>query len=182
VGILRRISRLIGAKTIMTDVKRGQTAPGFSLKGLDGKSYSLDSLRQKGAVLAAFFKISCPVCQFTFPFLERLYQRYGGDNVTFLGISQDDAIATAGFTRQYGVTFPLVLDEKGNGYPASNAYGLTSVPTIFLIDEDGTVRINSMGFVKNDLERIAAELAERRQVALSPLFRPNESVPANKPG
>jgi len=52
----------------------------------------------------------------------------------------------------------------------------------FLIDEDGTVRISSMGFVKNDLERIAAELAERRHVALSPLFRPNESVPANKPG
>ncbi len=120
----------------MTNVKGGQTAPGFSLNGLDGKSYSLDSLRQKGPVVAAFFKISCPVCQFTFPFLERLYQRYGGDNVTFLGISEDDAKATIG----------------------------------------------SMGFVKNDLERIATELAERRQVASSPLFRPNESVPANKPG
>src|SRR5260370_42601032 len=97
--MLRKISRLIGAKTIMTNVKGGQTAPGFSLNGLDGKSYSLDSLRQKGPVVAAFFKISCPVCQFTFPFLERLYQRYGGDNVTFLGISQDDAKATAGFWR-----------------------------------------------------------------------------------
>ena len=166
----------------MTNVKGGQTAPEFSLKGLDGKSYSLDTLRQKGPVVAAFFKISCPVCQFTFPFLERLYQRYGGDNVTFLGISQDDAQATAGFARQYGVTFPMVLDEKGNGYPASNAYGLTSVPTIFLIDEDRTVRIGSMGFVKGDLERIATELAERRKVASAPLFQPHESVPANKPG
>jgi peroxiredoxin len=182
VGILRKISRLIGAKTIMTNVKGGQSAPGFSLNGLDGKSYLLDSLRQKGPVVAAFFKISCPVCQFTFPFLERLYQRYGGDNVTFLGISQDDAQATAGFARQYGVTFPMALDEKANGYPASNAYGLTSVPTIFLIDEDGTIRIGSMGFVKNDLERIATELAERRKIASSPLFRPNESVPASKPG
>lgn len=166
----------------MTDVKAGQPAPGFSLKGLDGESYSLDSLRQKGAVVAAFFKISCPVCQFTFPFLERLYQRYGGGNVAFLGISQDDAKATAAFARQYGITFPMALDEKGNGYPASNAYGLTNVPTTFLIDEDGTARIGSMGFVKGDLERIAAELAERRQIALSPLFRPNEPVPANKPG
>lgn len=181
-GILRKISRLIGANTIMTNVKRGQSAPGFSLNGLDGKSYSLDSLRQKGPVVAAFFKISCPVCQFTFPFLERLYQRYGGDNVTFLGISQDDAKATTSFAREYGVTFPMALDENAKGYPASNAYGLTSVPTIFLIDEDGTVRIDSMGFVKNDLERIATELAERRKIASSPLFRPNESVPANKPG
>src|SRR5260370_25433852 len=151
----------------MTNVKGGQTAPVFSLNGLDGKSYSLDSLRQKGPVVAAFFKISCPVCQFTLPFLERLYQRYGGDNVTFLGISQDDAKATAGFAREYGGTFPMVLDEKGNGYPASNAYGLTSVPTILLVDEDGTFRIGSMGFVKNELDEIAKETSERRQIAAS---------------
>ena len=166
----------------MTHVIAGQTAPGFSLKGLDGKSYSLEVLREKGPVVAAFFKTSCPVCQFTFPFLQRLYQRYGDSGVTFLGISQDDAKATAGFAREYGATFPMVLDEKEIGYPASNAYGLTNVPTIFLIDANGRVRVSSMGFVKDDLERIAAELAERRKVAPAPLFRPTESVPANKPG
>jgi peroxiredoxin len=182
VGILRKISRWMGTENTMTHVGAGQTAPGFSLKGLDGKSYSLEALRQKGPVVAAFFKISCPVCQFTFPFLQRLYQRYGDDSVTFLGISQDDAKATAGFAREYGVTFPVVLDEKEKGYPASNAYVLTNVPTILWIDADGTVRIGSMGFVKDDLERIAAELAERRKMAPSPLFRSNEPVPANKPG
>lgn len=166
----------------MTHVNAEQSAPGFSLKGLDGKNYSLDTLRQKGPVLAAFFKISCPVCQFTFPFLERLYQRYGGDNVTFLGVSQDDAKATANFARDYRVTFPMVLDEREKGYPASNAYGLTNVPTIFLIDTDGTVRVSSMGFVKNDFERMAAELAEARRIGPAPLFRANESVPANRPG
>jgi peroxiredoxin len=166
----------------MTRVDGARTAPEFSLKGLDGTTHSLEALRQKGPVVAAFFKISCPVCQFTFPFLQRLYQRYGGDNVTFLGISQDDAKATGGFARQYGVTFPMVLDEKDKGYPASNAYALTNVPTVFLIDTDGTVRVASMGFVKDDLERIAAELAERREIAPAPLFAPTESVPANRPG
>jgi peroxiredoxin len=166
----------------MTHVKEAQTAPEFSLKGLDGKSYSLEELRRKGPVVAAFFKISCPVCQFTFPFLERLYQRYGGDNVTFLGISQDDAKATASFAGDYRATFPMVLDEKEKGYPASNAYGLTNVPTIFLIDADGMVRISSTGFVKDDLEEIAAELAERRGIAPAPLFKASESVPANRPG
>src|SRR6266436_6612411 len=164
----------------MTNVKGGQTAPGFSLNGLDGKSYSLDSLRQKGPVVAAFFKISCPVCQFTFPFLERLYQRYGGDNVTLLGVSQDDARSTKEFMSEYGVTFPMMLDEKG--YPVSNAYGLTSVPTIFLIEPDGTVRLSSTGFDKKDLETIARELAGRRRIAPAALFRPDENVPANNPG
>jgi peroxiredoxin len=166
----------------MTHVNAGQAAQDFSLKGLDGKNYSLEELRRKGPVVAAFFKISCPVCQFTFPFLERLHQRYGGDNVTFLGVSQDDTKATASFARDYRVTFPMVLDEKEKGYPASNAYGLTSVPTTFWIDTDGTVRVSSMGFVKDDLERIAADLAERRRIAPAPLFRANESVPANRPG
>ena len=155
----------------MTHVNAGQAAPEFSLKGIDGKIYSLEESRRKGPVLAAFFKISCPVCQFTFPFLQRLYERYGNDDVTFLGISQDDAKATAGFAKQYGIMFPIALDEKQKGYLASNAYGLTNVPTIFLIDGDGTVSISSMGFVKNDLDQIAVQLAERRKIAPAALFR-----------
>ncbi len=136
---------------------------------------------ERGPVIAAFFKISCPVCQFTFPFLERLYKRYGSDSVTFLGISQDDARSTTRFAKEYGITFPIVIDDE-NGYAVSNAYGLTNVPTIFLIDTDATVKVSSMGFDKKDLEAIAANLAERKKIALAPLFRPDEIVPANKPG
>jgi len=164
----------------MTEINAGNKAPEFSLSGLDGRSYSLSSLLQKGPVVAAFFKISCPVCQFTFPFIERLFKSYGGGDVTFLGISQDDAKATKEFASRFGATFPIAMDEKG--YPASNAYGLSMVPTIFLIDPDGTVRVSSMGFVKQDLETIASELATRKKAAASPLFRPEERIPANKPG
>ena len=179
-GILRRVSRLLGMEGEMTKINAGQRAPNFSLKGLDGKQYSLEELCKQGPVVAAFFKVSCPVCQFTFPFLERLYKQFGGDGVTFLGISQDDARATKEFSRQYGVTFPIVMDEKG--YPASNAYRLTMVPTIFLIDMDGTVKVSSMGFNKYDLEKIASELADRKHIPRAALFQPNESVPASRPG
>jgi peroxiredoxin len=181
-GILRRLSRWIGTEGTMTNIVAGNTAPGFSLKGLDGKELSLASSLQRGPVVAAFFKVSCPVCQFTFPFLERMYQRYGGDSVTFLGISQDDARDTKDFVKEFGVTFQMLFDEKQKGYPASNAYGLTSVPTIFLIETDGTVKISCMGFDKNDLESIARELAERKKMTAAALFRANESVPAHKPG
>jgi len=170
----------MGFKDGMTHIVAGTTAPEFSLKSLDQKQYALRSLVDRGPVVAAFFKISCPVCQFTFPFLERLHQRYGSGNATFLGISQDDARATKSFASEYGVTFPLVLDT--DGYPVSNGYGLTNVPTIFLIASDGKVKVSSMGFDKKDLETIAGELAERRKIALTPLFRPDEVIPANKPG
>ena len=164
----------------MTNIAAGQKAPEFSLKSLDGKEYSLKVVLEQGPVVVAFFKVSCPVCQFTFPFLERLHQRYGSDDVTFLGVSQNDAGDSKKFAQQYGVTFPTLLDSKG--YPASNAYGLTNVPTIFLIDPEGSVKVSSMGFAKADLETIANTLADRKKISRAPLFLASESVPAYKPG
>jgi peroxiredoxin len=164
----------------MPNIVIGNVAPDFSLKGLEGKEYSLGKLLKGGPVLAAFFKISCPVCQFTFPFLERIFQRYCGDGVTLLGVSQDDARPTKEFAQKYGVSFPLVIDEKN--YPVSNAYGLTNVPTIFLVEPDGTVKVSCTGFVKADLETIANELAGRRKIIPAALFKPDEKVPAFQPG
>src|SRR6202051_3707272 len=158
----------------MTTIVSGQTAPDFSLKSIGGTRYSLPELLTRGPVFVSFFKVSCPVCQFTFPFLERLYKRYGSKDITLLGISQDHARATKEFADEYGVTFPIALDAEG--YPASNAYGLTNVPTTFLIDTDGSVKIASMGFNKKDLEAVAAVLSERNKIPLSGLFRPDESV------
>lgn len=166
----------------MTNIVAGNTAPEFSLNALDGKKFALSQRLVRGPVVAAFFKISCPVCQFTFPFLERIYKRYGDEGVTFVGISQDDARATKNFAKEFGVTFTMLLDEKQKGYLVSNAYGLTNVPTIFLVETDGTVKISCMGFDKKDLESIAAALAERKKIAPAALFRPDESVPAHKPG
>jgi peroxiredoxin len=179
-GILQRLSRWTGSSKQMNTIVAGQAAPDFSLKSIDGREYSLQKLLARGPVFVSFFKVSCPVCQFTFPFLERLYKRYGGKDVTFLGISQDNARATKEFADEYGFTFPVVLDA--DGYPASNAYGLTNVPTSLLIETDGSVKIASLGFNKKDLEDVAAELSQRHQVPLSALFRPDESVPAHRPG
>lgn len=164
----------------MQTLVAGQKAPDFSLRSTDGNTYSLADLLKHGPVLAAFFKVSCPVCQFTFPFLERLYRRYGKGDVTFLGISQDHQRATKEFADEYGATFPMALDS--DGYPTSNAYGITNVPTIFLIDPDAEIKLTCFGFNKKDLESIAAALAERQKMPLSALFQPEEAVPANRPG
>lgn len=166
----------------MTHIAAGKNAPIFALKSLDGKDFSLGKMLERGPAVVAFFKVSCPVCQFTFPFIERLHQRYGGDVATIVGISQDDARATKDFAKQYGATFPMLMDEKGKGYAVSNAYGLTMVPTVFLINTDGSVKVSCMGFGKAELEAIAAELSERQKIKPIALFRADESVPANRPG
>ncbi len=164
----------------MTTIDAGHTAPDFTLKTSGKREFSLGKLCERGPVVAAFFKISCPVCQFTFPFLERLHRQYAGNGVVVLGISQNDARDTRKFCKEYGVSFPVVLDEEG--FPVSNAYGITHVPTVYLIDSGRSVKVSCMGFGKQDLEAIAAALAERRKMPAAPLFRPDEIIPANKPG
>ena len=164
----------------MTHIEAGSVAPTFSLKALDGKEISLASLLERGPVVLAFFKISCPVCQFTFPFLERIYERFGGKNASVVGVSQDDARDTKEFNQEYGVKFTTLLDS--GTYPVSNDYGLTNVPTIFLIEPGGKTKVSCVGFDKAALETIANELAQHQKITATPLFRPDEVIPAFKPG
>ena len=56
----------------MTALATGTRAPEFELKTLDGKKFTLRDELAHGPVALAFFKVSCPTCQYTFPFLERL--------------------------------------------------------------------------------------------------------------
>jgi peroxiredoxin len=179
-SIYRRLRRWLGAEDGMSNIVPGNVAPGFSLKSMDGKEFSLGPALQRGPVVLSFFKVSCPVCKFTFPFLERLYKQYGGSDVALVAVSQDNAGASRDFAHEFGVTFPVLIDDAG--YPVSNAYSLTSVPTFFLINPDGTVRVASEGFGKAEIEAIADALADRRNMTRSPVFRKDEAVPAHKPG
>ena len=159
----------------MAALTAGTKAPDFTLFGLDGSKFSLQEALRRGPVLAAFFKISCPVCQYAFPFFERLHKAHGGQKVTIVGISQDNPRDTAAFLKEYGVTFPTLLDDP-NGYAVSNAYGLTNVPTVFLIAQDGSIEISSVGWVKQDIKQLNAKLASAHQAAMPVLFKPGEDI------
>src|SRR4051812_41900998 len=112
----------------MAALDTGSSAPEITLPTLDGGTFVLSQARKQGPVAIAFFKISCPVCQMASPFFERLHQAFHGTNPRVVGISQDSPKDTAAFAKQYAITFPLALDDTKR-YPASNAYGLTNVPT-----------------------------------------------------
>ncbi len=164
----------------------GVEAPAFALKDGDGKSYALAEALKQGPVLLAFFKVSCPVCQLTFPFLERIHQAVKDKtNVRVWGISQDDAADTRAYAREYGCTFPLLLD--GSGYPVSNAYGLTNVPTLFLVKPaaagkpGGAIQLTSVGFDRKDIEAAGGEFGKLTGQSLR-VFQPSDQVPDFKPG
>ncbi len=159
----------------MTALTAGASAPDFKLQTMDGKPFSLRDALSRGPVVAAFFKVSCPVCQYAFPFLERIYKAHGGKNVSIVGISQNDKKDTAAFAKEYGVTFPILLDDT-NTYPVSNAYGLTNVPTVFWIAQDGEIEISSVGWERKEIEQINRKSAEINGGGAKAVFHPGEVV------
>lgn len=144
-------------------LKTGDTAPEFRLGDTN-----LNTLLGNGPVVLAFFKISCPICQYTFPFLERI-----ASTTPIVGISQDDSESTDEFRRAFGLTFPLVTDDAR--YTVSNAYRLDHVPSLFLVEPDRKISMSVSGFSKVDLEALG------QRFGAAP-FREGERVPDFRPG
>jgi cytochrome c biogenesis protein CcmG, thiol:disulfide interchange protein DsbE len=166
----------------MSALIAGKTAPDFTLPTTGGKSVSLYELLDQGPVVLAFFKVSCPVCQFAFPLYQRLAQAHKGTKAIFLGISQNKASDTTAFAREYGVTFPIALDNDANHYAVSNAYGLTNVPTVFYVAPGGEIEVSSVGWSKTEVDEVSAKLAAVRREHPPALWRNGEDVPAFRPG
>lgn len=169
------MNKLFGGRDSMPTLSAGATAPEFTLPAVDGGQVSLRDALKKGPVVLAFFKVGCPVCQYAFPYFERMYQASRDSNVSFIGVSQDNAKNTQAFLKQYGVTFPVALDDPRN-YPVSNGYGLTNVPTLFYISQSGEIEISSVSWCKAEVEAVNQRLAESRQHPPPTLWHKGEDV------
>ncbi|MEO8027622.1 MAG: TlpA disulfide reductase family protein [Bryobacteraceae bacterium] len=142
-------------------LQAGQSAPTLE---------PIAELVAKGPVLLAFYKVSCPTCQLAFPFLDRISQ----GSLQVVGVSQDSPELTQVFNERFGVHFKTVLDPASAGYVLSNAFGITHVPSLFVIEADGRISHSGSGFDKAGLEALGAR-------AGTEVFR-DEKVPASKPG
>ncbi len=158
----------------MKTLEEKSKAPQIELPLLGGGKFSLEQSLAEGRVLLAFFKVSCPVCQYAFPFLERLHKRTRGRALKVVGISQDDAKSTELFRKEFGVTFEIALEDLGR-YAASNAYGLSNVPSIFLVGQNGLIVNAVVGWSKRDLDEINSRYQDSANARL-PLFEQNEDV------
>lgn len=158
-------SRLFGPSRSMLET--GAAAPTVAFTSLAGAPAAMPA----GPVVLAFFKVTCPTCQLAFPYLERLAK--GG--LRLVAVSQDDAEKTKRFNQQFGVTFETFLDTREGGYAASNAFSITNVPSLFLVEPDGRISLSSMGFNRHDLE----VLGERAGVQP---FTAADKVPEFRPG
>jgi peroxiredoxin len=167
----------------MVALIEGTSAPTFTLKSLDNKPYSLSTaLEESPLLLLAFFKVDCPVCQMTAPYIQRLKDRHPG--AAIVGISQDDERESRQFAATYGLSIPVLLDLD---LETTEKYDLTNVPTLFLLEaikskpQQAKIVFTMVSFASDELETIDSKLfaGEKHE---SPLFTPLDDVPQFRPG
>jgi len=160
----------MAARKQQTLLSPGDLAPGFRLPKLEGGEVGLADLLASGPVILVFFKVSCPVCQMALPYLERMR----GGSMPIYAISQNDAEDTRDFNKEFGITLPMLLDSE-DSFPASNAYGISHVPTTFAIGADGRITHAIESWSRADLEALAATAGVQ-------LLKPSDNVPGYRAG
>ena len=132
-------------------------------------------------VLLAFFKTSCPICQLTWPYLERLHRAYGAKAVHVVGVSQNDADSSRAYYAEHGgATFDLLLDPEPT-FAASNAFGVESVPHLVLLSPEGLVEDVFAGWSKARMEALGARFAAKN-APFMPVVPPGDPVRDSAPG
>jgi peroxiredoxin len=129
-----------------------QPAPLFELKGVDGKTYSLDQLKGKYIVIH-FAATWCPFCNAEAPFLEELYQNYRNKNVQvfIVDVKEDKSLVEKSLER-FHFSFPILLDTNGavsakyapEGVQPALARDEVPIASNLVIDKEGKIRYYSL--------------------------------------
>jgi len=117
-------------------ISPGEPAPDFKLKDLRGNEVSLSDYQGK-IVLINFWASWCLPCTSEMPALQRLYSRLKDEGFVILAVGvDDDKESLSSFATQYGLSFPIVIDETGE---VKKTYGVRGVPESFYVDRSGRI-------------------------------------------
>lgn len=146
----------------------GDRAPSFQLSDIETGDTVSDPWSD-GPVVLAFFKATCPVCQLVAPKVTALAD--GGARVTAIG--EDPPAKLSAYSEQFGQRVRTVSEPAP--YEVSGAYGLTAVPSVFLVDGEGVVQDAVAGWDRerwNALARAAGASSISDEGDGLPVFRP----------
>ncbi|GGB40152.1 redoxin domain-containing protein [Virgibacillus dakarensis] len=127
---------------------KGQIAPDFELKTLEGETVRLSDYKGK-RVLANFWATWCPPCRAEIPDLEKLYNN---KDVVILAVnlteSEKSVDNITDFVEEYEMTFPVLMDVNSD---VSTAYQVQAYPTSYMIDSNGRIQFIALGAMNYDL-------------------------------
>lgn len=123
-------------------LEKGSVAPGFALGGTVG-SVNLSKYQGK-LVYLDFWASWCGPCRQSFPWMNALQSKYGGQGLQIIGVNLDQKNDDA---RQFLMANPaqfLVAFDPSGTTPRS--YGIKGMPSSVLIGPDGRVLYEHSGF------------------------------------
>ena len=137
-------------------VEVGATAPDFTLPTLGVMGpIKLSSLRGK-IVLVDFWASWCAPCREAMPQYEKLYYQARRDDFEIIAVNLDEEREDAvDFLAVHPVTFPIALDPAGSVPPT---FGLVGMPSSYLLDRNGVVRLRYQGFKAKDLKALREQI------------------------
>jgi hypothetical protein len=124
-----------------------------------------------------FYKVTCPTCQLAAPAMAGFERAFRGRVV---GVGQDPEPLLARFTQEHAMGIGSVEDPPP--YAVSDAYEVESVPTLFLVGEDGRVLDAVGAWDRDGFNRVAATLAERLGEEPVVVSTEGDGLPDFKPG
>jgi thiol-disulfide isomerase/thioredoxin len=154
----------------------GTPFPSIPLTDAKGASFA----PTPGNTLYVVFKTTCPTCELTWPYLERLRQTTEPSGLRIVAVSQDDPRKTSAYNARLGSRVETAFDREP--WPASDRLGVTNVPTFFRVNPDGSIAETVVGFARDRMEGFARSAAEAAGKPYTKLFRAGDSAPASKPG
>lgn len=133
-------------------VKEGNTVPSVEVSTLDGEVVNLADYRGQKVILN-FWATWCPPCIAEMPHMQDYYDNEARDqNVEILAVnltSKDNGMdKIESFVDDYGMTFPVLLDESG---VLGDEFQAFTIPTTYLIDEEGVIQRKLMGPMDRDM-------------------------------
>jgi peroxiredoxin len=131
-------------------------APLLNLKNLAGDSVSIQQYAEK-IVLVNLWATWCPPCKDEMPALQSYYQKHKEEGFVLIAIDQEEPLdAVQPFVSEFRLTFPVWLDQDGQ---AQRKFNTISMPSSFVIDRSGQVRLTWVGGVSEEfLERYVTKL------------------------
>jgi len=122
----------------------------FTLKGLDGKTYSLSDFKGK-IVLLDFWATWCPPCRRAIPYLCEIYKDFKDKGLVILGISLDQEIEDLKeFLAENEIPYPILLADDN----VRRLFEIEAIPTLFLFTQDGRVIYKEVGFAEENMEKL----------------------------
>jgi peroxiredoxin len=142
---------VVGAIKDMDEGKERQTrqsigdpARDFTYPGLDGRDVSLSDYFGNKVVFVNIWATWCTECKKELPTVQKMYEKFKGDNFEVLAVSIDalGKKAVVPFMKELGLKFPVLLDTTGS---IQILYGTTGVPESFIIDKLGRIAYVEIG-------------------------------------